>query len=126
MSQVSLTLLGLAGPPGAGKNTIGHYLFTRHDFARCWRRVPSVSVREHIRRPIVVIDITDEAEAAYLRNTGGQIWLIQRPGALTVTGSAYKGIMPHRTDRGILNDGTLGELRAYIDMLLAELQQVCA
>jgi hypothetical protein len=117
-----MMLIGLAGPPGAGKRTIGVHLMLHYGFVRTFRRVPSAFFRERNASSIVVLDLVEDCEADYLRNAGGQVWLVQRPGYLTRAGDAYHGIMVHSSDRGLLNDGPVAALYNRVDKLLDDLQ----
>lgn len=117
-----MNLIGLAGPPGVGKNTIGDYLRERRGYIRAWRTVPSANVRGQLDRPIVVIDLLHNFEAYALRAAGGQIWLVQRPGYLVRAGALYQGITPDAADRGLLNDGPIAALYNRVEKLLIDLQ----
>ncbi len=119
----AMILIGLVGPPGVGKKTVGEYLHQLHDFIRAHNTVPSAFVRANIGMDMVVIDIVSNGEADAIRNAGGQIWLLQRPGYLTRGGDAYRGITPAADDRGLLNDGPLAALYARVDELLEDLQE---
>lgn len=118
-----MILLGLAGPPGAGKRTVAEYLRDRRGFMRVFGTAIG-AMRAFCSMPgVVVLDVTRDYEAEYIRHRGGQIWLIQRPGCLTRAGAAYFSIMPHGSDRGLLNDGPLAALYNRVDKLLDDLAE---
>jgi hypothetical protein len=118
-----MILVGLAGPSGVGKATVAAYLFRRHNFVRYLQNVPATFVRDRVGDRIVVVDLRFDPEADYLRNGGGQVWLLQRPGYLTRAGDAYRGITPKAADRGLLNDGPIEALYNRVDKLLDDLAE---
>lgn len=116
-----MMLIGLAGPPGTGKRTVADYLRDRRGFARVFGTAAGALRAFHSTPGIVVVDVTRDNEAEYIRHRG-QMWLIQRPGHLMRAGDTYyAGIVPHSTDRGLLNDGPLDALYNRVDKLLDDL-----
>jgi hypothetical protein len=74
-------------------------------------------------RGVVISDVRYDNEADYVRNAGGQIWLIVRTWKLLVREhSSERGIATHGPDRGLLNDGTIEDLRARVDLLIEQLE----
>lgn len=122
-----MMLIGLAGPPGAGKRTVADYLHARHTFVRLALDIPiggpdDIRLLQHAYNVDAVVQIHSDAEADYIRGAGGEVWLIQRPGHLTRDGDAYRGILPRAEDLGILNDGTLDDLQEFVDALICAMR----
>lgn len=117
-----MILIGLAGPPGAGKNTVAAYL-GRHGFIR-WSFGASIERHKYLRANGsigAVAELDSDENAGLIREQGGQAWLIQRPSYLTHAGDAYRGITPQSADRDLLNDGPIAALYNRVDKLLDEL-----
>lgn len=73
---------------------------------------------------IVFTDVRFDNEAEWLRLTGGQIWHIVRPKkedafAATMRHVSEAGIRTAGPDRGLVNDGTIEQLHARVDLLLS-------
>lgn len=130
-----MILIGLAGPTGAGRTTVARRLSHGHSFQRLLFRGPDLERDEtwqqqyrerfefHRERgtPGVVLNVQSDAEAQLIRDQGGQVWLLQRPGYLTRAGDRYIGIVPQAPDRGLLNDGPVAALYNRVDKLLDDL-----
>jgi hypothetical protein len=70
----------------------------------------------------VIPDVRFAPEADWLREQGGVIWRIERVGVAPVRAHVSETGMAHiRSDRVILNDGTLDELRQTVGLELARL-----
>ena len=70
----------------------------------------------------VIPDVRFAVEADWLRGQGGVIWRIDRPGVQPVREHVSESGMTHvRSDRVILNDGTLEDLRNTVGAELARL-----
>lgn len=115
-----MIIIGLAGPPCAGKATVARYLIDRHHFGRAYPGTLAALCLAFNARAVFQNVLYDDT--AELIRANGQIWLIQRPGYLTRAGDAYKGITPAAADRGLLNDGPIQALYNRVDRLLDDLQ----
>jgi hypothetical protein len=72
---------------------------------KCW-------AAEAIRHPLVVVDdVRFPNEAQLLKDMGGELWLIERPGLTDASGHASEGgLAGWEFDRVIVNGGTIEEL----------------
>ena len=71
---------------------------------------------------VVIPDARFPVEADWLRTMGGVIWRIERPGVAPVREHVSEmGTIYIKSDRVIINDGTLDELRAQVGAELARL-----
>jgi hypothetical protein len=78
--------------------------------------------REQQVTHFVIPDVRFAVEADWLRSQGAVIWRIERPGVEPVREHVSEsGTATIQSDRVILNDGTLDELRAYVGAELARL-----
>lgn len=69
---------------------------------------------------VVITDVRFENEATWLRNMGGELWHIHRPGIKPVRRhTSEAGILPAGVDRGLLNDRTIADLIERVDHLIA-------
>lgn len=72
---------------------------------KCWR----ATATQHPR--VVADDVRFPNEAQLIRNMGGEIWLVVRPGVADSTGHASEGSLADWSfDRVITNDGTVEEM----------------
>lgn len=79
------------------------------------RRVADIRLR-HPGANIVITDVRLDNEAAMIRELGGEIWMLTRPGAGTPHAhSSENGISLHHIARTIRNNGTLDELRIQVE-----------
>jgi hypothetical protein len=75
----------------------------------CWRK----QAERHAK--VVVDDVRFANEAALIREMGGEMWMVRRPGVERNTGHASEGGLDgFDFDRVIENDGTLDELRTKV------------
>lgn len=73
---------------------------------------------------IVISDVRYDNEARFVVERGGQIWQIWRPQARAQDAHASeRGISESWSARGILNDGSLEELRERVRHLVAQLSR---
>lgn len=64
---------------------------------------------------VVVTDVRFDNEAEMIREMGGEVWMVDRPGAETcVPHDSEKGISPQFVTRTILNTGELTDLAAEV------------
>lgn len=65
---------------------------------------------------IVVPDVRFENEARLIRENGGEVWLIHRPGVEPVAAHCSEaGIALRLIDRLVVNDGTVDQLRERVE-----------
>ena len=65
---------------------------------------------------IVVPDVRFENEAQMVRDHGGEVWMIHRPGVEPVAAHESEAGLPLRLiDRLIVNDGTVDQLRERVE-----------
>jgi len=75
----------------------------------CWRK----QAERHAK--VVADDVRFPNEAALIREMGGEMWMVRRPGVERNTGHASEGSLDEFDfDRVIENDGTLDELRTKV------------
>lgn len=76
----------------------------------CWTDIGMAAAREsHLS--VVFSDCRFPVEAQAVRDAGGQIWEVRRPGVGPVNGHASDaGLPPDLVDRPLWNDGTLADL----------------
>lgn len=67
---------------------------------------------------IVFSDVRFDNEAEWIRNQGGEVWLVERDQETHHTHSSEAGISPHLIDRVIDNRGTLEQTRMLVEMAL--------
>lgn len=94
-----------------------------------WVRRAKVEIEERRRESalttsivngMVITDIRFENEAAMIREQGGTVWHIERHGAPQINAhSSEDGVVKHPTDIVLLNDGTIADLYAKVNALLA-------
>lgn len=71
----------------------------------CWRATATA------RRLVVVDDVRFPNEADLIRDLGGELWCVWRPGLANTTGHTSEGgLDDFPFDRWIMNDGTLEDL----------------
>jgi hypothetical protein len=64
---------------------------------------------------VVVTDVRFDNEAEVVREMGGEVWMVERPGASTcVPHESEKGISGHLVSRRIVNAGTLPALAVEV------------
>lgn len=69
--------------------------------------------------PAVISDVRFDNEAKAIREAGGVVLHLSRPDALVVNSHASEaGVARHCTDYVIVNDGTLGDLYAAVDVFM--------
>ena len=76
------------------------------------------SMREHGYRNFVISDVRFANEAEWVRNQGGEIWLLDRPGTAPVREHVSEA-MPFTADRIIHNHGRLSDLQRTVFDALA-------
>ena len=65
---------------------------------------------------IVVPDVRFENEACLIRENGGEVWMIHRPGVEPVAAhSSEEGLPLRLIDRLVVNDGTVDQLRERVE-----------
>lgn len=64
-----------------------------------------------------VADVRFDNEAAAIRDRGGQVWLVERPGQAQIAGShsSEAGVDSNLIDRVIVNSGSVRDLAAAVD-----------
>ncbi len=67
---------------------------------------------------IVFSDVRFDNEAEWIRNQGGEVWLVEREQETHHTHSSEAGISPHLIDRVIDNRGTLEQTRMLVELAL--------
>lgn len=67
---------------------------------------------------IVFSDVRFDNEAEWIRNQGGEVWLVERDQETHHTHSSEAGISPHLIDRVIDNRGTLEQTRMLVELAL--------
>jgi hypothetical protein len=68
--------------------------------------------RDYSRQLVVVTDVRFTNEAQRVRDVGGHVWRIERPGAgLAGAAGAHPSEAMLLADRVVINDGTLDQLR---------------
>ena len=93
-----------------------------------WVRRAKVEIEKRRREAVqpnsivngmVITDIRFENEAALIREQGGAVWHIERPGAPQVNAhSSEAGAAKHPDDIVLLNNGTIADLYAKVNALL--------
>lgn len=88
-----------------------------------WLKLAEIAVDSYRRsrypHGIVIPDIRFDNEATWIRNQGGQLWHISRPGAgLVEAHSSEDGVAVLPPDRLIRNGGSLEALYSRVDELL--------
>ena len=100
--------------------TMGTELVRNHWGTDFWLRLAATnmaSMREHGYRNFVVSDVRFANEAEWVRNQGGEIWLIDRPGIAPVRQHISECVQ-FRVDQVLRNDGSLDKLeRSTLDAL---------
>jgi hypothetical protein len=75
----------------------------------CWRK----QAERHSR--VVADDVRFPNEAQLIKDMGGELWMVRRPGVERTTGHASEGSLDTwEFDRVIENDGALDELRSKV------------
>jgi hypothetical protein len=65
---------------------------------------------------IVVTDVRFQNEARLIRENGGEVWMIHRPGVEPVAAHSSEAGLPLRLiDRLVVNDGTVDQLRERVE-----------
>jgi len=67
---------------------------------------------------IVFSDVRFDNEAEWIRNQGGEVWLVERDQEMHHTHSSEAGISPHLIDRVIDNRGPLEQTRMLVELAL--------
>lgn len=67
---------------------------------------------------IVFSDVRFDNEAEWIRNQGGEVWLVERDQETHHTHSSEAGISPHLIDRVIDNRGPLEQTRMLVELAL--------
>lgn len=87
-----------------------------------WILIAERRIQELIERhdgPVVVADVRFDNEAEMIRRRGGVVWRIRRGShSGDPAHSSEAGISDSFLDRTIFNDGTIGDLRAAVDLAL--------
>jgi hypothetical protein len=71
---------------------------------------------------IVISDVRDSIEMAVVRDAGGEVWFVDRPGVgpVGITGHSTETALDGATfDRTIHNNGTLTNLRDLVDLIFS-------
>jgi len=66
--------------------------------------------------PVVVADVRFDNEAAAIREMGGQVWRVERPGFVTGGHASEQGVSPDLVDFVIHNDGDVDALRRIVQL----------
>jgi hypothetical protein len=83
-----------------------------------WLRIAKQRI-ETYGGTIVFSDVRFDNEAEWIRNQGGEVWLVMRDNETHHTHSSEAGISPHLIDRVIDNRGPLDLTRMQVERLLA-------
>lgn len=70
-------------------------------------------------RGVVITDVRFENEATWIRSRGGEVWHVRRDTAGVTDHPSENGIDVRDGDRVILNRGTIAELHASVERLMA-------
>lgn len=82
-----------------------------------WLRIAKQRI-ETYGGTIVFSDVRFDNEAEWIRNQGGEVWLVERGQEARHTHSSEAGISPHLIDRVIDNRGPLEQTRMLVEMAL--------
>lgn len=92
------------------RRTLGHDVWIEETLRRA----------SNISADVVVTDTRFPNEAAKITAAGGKLWRITRPGVGPLNGHSSETLIDHiKADHTIDNDGTLEDLRARVDAVLA-------
>lgn len=80
----------------------------------CHRRIADLAMAG--RAAVVITDVRFPNEVAMIRSLGGEVWLVERPGASIPLGDhvSEHSLAGVQFDRVIVNDGTLAELAGKV------------
>jgi hypothetical protein len=88
-----------------------------------WLQIADKEWTEAPANGMVISDVRFENEAAWIRNNGGTIVHVERPGVTwNHSHSSEAGIFREPDDRMIYNDGSIEQLHAQIRFLMRALQ----
>lgn len=82
-----------------------------------WLRIAEQRI-ETYGGTIVFSDVRFDNEAEWIRNQGGEVWLVDRGQEARHTHSSEAGISPHLIDRVIDNRGTLEQTRMLVELAI--------
>lgn len=68
--------------------------------------------------PVVVVDVESVNEERRIRNLGGVIWRVVRPGVGPADDAEAERIAALRSDATVCNTGTLSELQSVVEYML--------
>lgn len=109
-----------------GRGLLGEEVWIRH----LLRRIDATThaMCDYWKRPVdchfAVSDVRFDNEAAAIRERGGFVWRVVRPGQRTIaaTHASEGGISPEHIILTIVNDGDIDALTAAVDEALGRLQ----
>lgn len=87
-----------------------------------WMILAKEAILAHLAlgRCVVITDVRFENEAAFVRELGGTVWHVDRPGAGTVHAhTSESGVNLLNSDMHIPNKGTLDQLFQSVDWMMA-------
>lgn len=96
--------------------TLGTEWGRTHAHPDLWLRIARRQI-EQTAGPIVITDVRFDNEARLVRDLGGIVWHITRPGAGTVAHASEAGITASAGDWWLANDGSIVDLQLEVRSL---------